>query len=151
MHIGIAFYGGSKRFLLLCLGTRNCTFWYHDFLAVGKFALWKVKNESIILNHNTLIWTLQLKVFGWFWRNVHVIYMFDGILNIPLCWCIWCNLKGVFLVTFLTFSILLFYLNIGNFYLLFNSIFVFRLIILFFLFIFNWSNCIYLLQFLFHC
>ena len=42
--------------------------------------------------------------------------MCDGILNTPLRWCISCNLDGAFLIKFLTFSNLLFYLYIGNFF-----------------------------------
>ena len=42
--------------------------------------------------------------------------MFDRVFNRPLRWCIWCNLDGVFLIKFSTFSILFFYLYIGNFF-----------------------------------
>ena len=39
-----------------------------------------------------------------------------GVIIGIYCWCILCNLDGVFLIKFLTFSILLFYLYIGNFF-----------------------------------
>ena len=42
--------------------------------------------------------------------------MVDGVFNTPLRWCIRCNLDGVFLIKFSRFSILLFYLYIGNFF-----------------------------------
>ena len=57
--------------------------------------------------------------------------MFGGVFNRPLRWCIWCNLDGVFLIKFSTFSILLFYLHIGNCSLLFYSIFIFLFSLLF--------------------
>ena len=41
-------------------------------------------------------------------------WMFDEVFNMPLRWCIRCNLDGVFLIKFSTFSFLLFYLYIGN-------------------------------------
>ena len=62
--------------------------------------------------------------------------MFGGFFNRPLRWCIWCNLDGVFLIKFSTFSILLFYLYKGNFYALILYNFVFLLSLLFALFIF---------------
>ena len=52
-------------------------------------------------------------------------YMFEGFFNIPPRWCIWCKLDGVFLIKFSTFSILLFYLYIGNFFSFFYSILFF--------------------------
>ena len=43
-------------------------------------------------------------------------YMLYRVFNRLLRWCIWCNLDGMFLIRFSTFSIPFSYLNIGNFF-----------------------------------